>query len=204
MKKLIIKVCGMRDTENIDQLQALEVDWMGFIFFKKSPRNVEQPIFNKKIKTRVGVFVNETFENIIEKARSYQLDIIQLHGEENPDFCQALKEEKLQVIKVFSVGQSFDFSKLKPYEAHCDYFLFDTKGKARGGNGVAFDWSILKNYHGKTPFLLSGGIHENSAIAIKALDFPQMVGIDINSRFELEPAFKNIQKIERFIQEIKL
>ena len=193
----------MREAENIQQLQALDLDWMGFIFFIKSSRNVEQPIFNKKIKNRIGVFVNETFENILRKTQEYQLHGIQLHGDESPKLCWQLKEKGLTVIKVFSVGNSFSFEKTKPYDTVCDYFLFDTKGKERGGNGVTFDWSILNDYNGKLPFLLSGGISETSAEAIKALSFPKLAGIDINSKFEIRPAFKDIQKIKTFIHDIR-
>jgi phosphoribosylanthranilate isomerase len=243
--QLIIKVCGMREPSNIAKLQELEVDWMGMIFFKKSSRNVEQPIFIKKEIPRVGVFVNEEIDFIFKKITDYQLDFVQLHGDESADFCKKIKEtsrsesrdhptdcEKRdivaarkrftpsltsrnpkddglvvsspkKIIKVFSVGNDFDFSILKPYEAVVDYFLFDTKGENRGGNGVAFNWDILKKYNSEVPFLLSGGINSDSVEAIKNFQHPKMVGIDINSRFESEPALKDIQKIKTFIHELR-
>lgn len=218
--QLIIKVCGMREPSNIAKLQELEVDWMGMIFFGKSSRNVEQPIFIKKEIPRVGVFVNEEIDFIFKKIGDYQLDLVQLHGDESVDFCKKIKETfrsesrdrqknglvaslPKKIIKVFSVGNDFDFSILKPYETVIDYFLFDTKGKNRGGNGVAFNWDILKKYNSEVPFLLSGGINSDSIEAIKSFQHPKMVGIDINSRFEREPALKDIQKIKKFIHELR-
>jgi phosphoribosylanthranilate isomerase len=218
--QLIIKVCGMREPSNIAKLQELEVDWMGMIFFEKSSRNVEQPICIKKEIPRVGVFVNEGIDFIFKKITDYQLDLVQLHGDESVDFCEKIKETSRsesrdhskdglivslpkKIIKVFSVGNDFDFSILKPYEAVVDYFLFDTKGKSRGGNGVAFNWDILKKYNSEVPFLLSGGINSDSVEAIKNFQHPKMIGIDINSRFENEPALKDIQKIKTFIHELR-
>ncbi len=204
---MIIKVCGMRDTENIKALQALDVDWMGLIFFEKSSRNVAQLETIDTRTPRVGVFVNEDLATIFMKIKKYDLTIIQLHGEEKPAFCEALKQspfgEKGKIIKVFSAHQEFDFERTKPYEKYCDYFLFDTKGKKRGGNGVAFDWSILKKYEGQLPFILSGGINEKSANAIQNIQHPKFWGIDINSRFEIAPAFKNINKIKQFVYELR-
>lgn len=206
--QLIIKVCGMREPSNIAKLQELKVDWMGMIFFEKSARNVVKPIFIKKEIPRVGVFVNEEIDFILKKITDYELDLVQLHGDESVEFCKKIKDGLIvpfpkKIIKVFSVGNDFDFSILKPYETVVDYFLFDTKGENRGGNGVAFNWDILKKYNSEIPFLLSGGINSDSAEAIKSFQHPKMVGIDINSRFESEPALKDIKKIKTFIHELR-
>ena len=194
----------MREAENIDALQGLDVDWMGMIFFKKSARNVEENVDLEILKPRVGVFVNETMEVILEKVAAFGLTKLQLHGDESPAFCEALKEQfSGELIKVFSVGETFDFEKVKPYENLVDYFLFDTKGKQRGGNGVAFDWQILQEYKGKTPFLLSGGIGAKDIDAIKNFHHPRMIGIDLNSKFEISPALKDIKKLKTFIHGIR-
>lgn len=194
----------MREIENIQALQELEVDWMGMIFFQKSKRNVSEPVDLQIDKPRVGVFVNETLEAILEKVSIFGLSKIQLHGDESPTFCEALKKQfDGEIIKVFSVGDNFDFLITKRYEAVCDYFLFDTKGKHRGGNGVTFDWSILQKYNGRTPFLLSGGIGVEQITAIKAFQHPKMIGIDLNSKFEIRPAFKDIELLKQFIYDIR-
>lgn len=204
MKQQIIKVCGMREAENINALQSLDVDWMGMIFFKKSARNVEENVRTDILKPRVGVFVNESITVILEKVKRFGLSKLQLHGDESPAFCKKLKEQfSGEIIKVFSVGESFDFKQVIPYENLVDYFLFDTKGKQRGGNGIAFDWQILQEYKGKTSFLLSGGIGEEHIEAIKNFNHSKMIGIDLNSKFEICPALKDIKKLKRFINEIR-
>ena len=194
----------MRDAENIMALQDLNVDWMGMIFFKKSARNVEENVEVDISKLSVGVFVNETIEVILEKVERFNLAKLQLHGDESPVFCKALKKQfSGELIKVFSVGETFDFEAVKPYENLVDYFLFDTKGKQRGGNGIAFDWQILQGYKGETPFLLSGGIGALDIEAIRNFHHPKMVGIDLNSKFEISPALKDIKKLKRFIHGIR-
>jgi len=195
-----IKVCGMRDKENISGLLALKPDYIGFIFYDKSKRfvadfpQIEIPSSIKK----VGVFVNETIEEIIEKANKHTLDFVQLHGNETPEYCSALSEKNIKIIKAFSVDENFDFSATKPFEKCVSLFLFDTKGKNYGGNGIKFNWELLQNYTGKTPFLLSGGISKNDAEEIKKIKHPAFLGIDINSGFELEPGLKNIKEIKEF------
>lgn len=200
-----VKVCGLRQADNIAALGALPLDFAGFIFYPKSSRfvtnkpSIELP---KEVK-KVGVFVQATVEEIEEKAALFELDYLQLHGGESPAFCQTLLEKGYSIIKVFSVDKDFDWKELEAFEGLCSFFLLDTKGAAYGGNGVAFDWSILKNYPSATPFLLSGGIAPSSVGALQALDIPQLYGVDINSCFEEAPAYKNVELVQQFIQQIK-
>lgn len=188
----------MREAENIREVEE-GVDLMGFIFWPKSSRYVsERPAYLPTKCKRVGVFVDESIENVQRIAKEYALDYIQLHGSESPDYIRQLDD--LSIIKAFNIATADDFAACIPYEGLVDYFLFDTKGKSVGGNGEKFDWSVLKAYHGRTPFLLSGGIGPNDAERIKAIRHPRYAGIDLNSRFELSPALKDINKLKTFIQ----
>ena len=190
----------MRDKENISGLLALKPDYIGFIFYDRSKRfvadfpQIEIPSTIKK----VGVFVNETIEEIIEKANKHNLDFVQLHGDETSEYCEKLALKNIKIIKAFSVDENFDFSVTKPFENSVSLFLFDTKGNNYGGNGIKFNWELLQNYTGKTPFLLSGGISKNDSEEIKKFKHPAFLGIDINSGFELEPGLKNIKEIKEF------
>jgi phosphoribosylanthranilate isomerase len=200
-----LKVCGMRDDKNIEALIALKPDFIGFIFHEKSPRNVSEiPKINipNSIK-KVGVFVDKNLSFINEKIIDYGLDYIQLHGNETPEFCRKLRNKSNKIIKAFNINDKFDFKQLKAYHAHCDLFLFDAFGKNAGGNGVTFNWDLLQNYQGKTPFLLSGGIDKNMSKQIKAISHPNFIGIDINSGFEIKPALKNIIHIKQFIHDLQ-
>ena len=213
-----IKVCGMRDMENIQRLIALEPDFIGFIFYDKSKRfvtnfpKVEIPLSIKK----VGVFVNESIENIANLVTEHQLDYVQLHGEESPEYCKELIENEainsnesfqLGIMKAFSADETFDFSKTKAYTPYCDYFLFDTKGNEYGGNGIKFNWDILQNYKGKTPYLLSGGISKNDVSLITEFfqkkENKMCIGLDVNSGFEIAPGLKNINDIKEFKQNLE-
>ena len=149
----------MKYPENIEEIAQLQPDYLGFIFYDKSERYFDGklPKIDKSIQ-KVGVFVNATVEEILAKVKLYDLQLVQLHGNESPEFCHVLKLSNVTIIKVFSVGIAFDFNEIQPYENSCDYFLFDTKGEKPGGNGTVFDWEILKNYHSKKLFFLSGGI----------------------------------------------
>ena len=195
-----IKVCGMRDKENISGLLDLKPDYIGFIFYEQSKRfvadfpQIEIPSSVKK----VGVFVNEIIEKIIEKVNKHKLDFVQLHGNETSEYCEKLAAKDIKIIKAFSVDENFDFSATKPFEKCVSLFLFDTKGNNYGGNGIKFNWELLQNYTGKTPFLLSGGISKNDAAEIKKMKHLAFLGIDINSGFELEPGLKNIKEIKEF------
>jgi phosphoribosylanthranilate isomerase len=200
---MIIKTCGMRDADNIRAVSELGIDWMGFIFWAPSSRYVsEKPSFLPTRQKRVGVFVDARIEEVKSKADEYALDLIQLHGSESPAFCERLKaNSRQQLIKAFNIATQEDLEQTIPYEGLVDYFLFDTKAKMVGGNGTQFDWSILSAYQGNTPFLLSGGIGPDDAEKVRNFHHPQLAGIDLNSRFELSPAFKDIEKLKQFITE---
>lgn len=194
-----LKICGMKYPENILEIGSLLPDYMGFIFWEKSARYFDGilPELPKSIK-KTGVFVNETIPIILEKTEKYNLQAIQLHGHESAAFCLELKtklDASIEIIKVFSADENFDFSVLEPFEAVCDYFLFDTKGKLPGGNGTTFDWKILQKYPSTKPFFLSGGIGIEELDAVTEIlktNLP-IYAIDINSKFEIEPGLKNIE-----------
>ena len=197
-----IKICGLKFKSNILGLSKLEPDYMGFVFWEKSKRLVIDSTPNlsqTKIK-KTGVFVNADFEKIKDKVRVHKLEAIQLHGLESPEFCEKIKNLGVEIIKAFSIDENFNFNVLEKYELCSDYFLFDTKGKSPGGNGISFDWEILRNYKYEKKFFLSGGISIESINAIKKikkLSLP-LFCVDINSRFELNPGKKNIELIKSF------
>lgn len=204
-----LKICGMKFSENILETAQLEPDFMGFIFYEKSPRFYsEEAIPEINAVKKVGVFVNASEGEIIEKTIKYGLDLVQLHGNESSDFCKNLKviflENKLEVeiIKAFSVDENFDFESLETYEENTDYFLFDTKGKLYGGNGTVFNWQILKNYTLKKPYFLSGGIGISEINQLKTfLKTPESkycFAIDVNSKFEIEPGLKDKISLKEF------
>ena len=190
----------MRNSENISELMTLKPDYIGFIFYDKSKRFVTDFPQNEIPSTikKVGVFVNEMIEEIVEKENKHTLDFVQLHGDETSEYCSALSAKNIKIIKAFSVDENFDFSATKPFEKQVSLFLFDTKGNNYGGNGIKFNWELLQNYTGKIPFLLSGGISKYDAAEIKKFKHPAFLGIDINSGFELEPGLKNIKEIIEF------
>lgn len=212
----------MKDPENIKGLLERAPDLMGLIFYQKSKRYVGDVFPNPFSKSeyprveKVGVFVNHSIDFIFSQVRRYELDYIQLHGDESADFCAHIKSPLLRgarhipnsckTIKAFAVGQDFNFQVLEPYLKEVDYFLFDTKGKDYGGNGVSFDWGILKNYPFDIPFLMSGGIGPDNLGAL--MDFLQenqlpVFGIDVNSKFELSPGLKNLSSIQEMLQKLK-
>ena len=197
----------MREAENIREVEALGIDLMGFIFWPKSSRYVsERPAYLPTQCKRVGVFVNEDIETIKRIAEDYDLDYIQLHGSESLEYAQRLRSvygDSVAVIKAFNIATTGDFEATKPYEGIVDYFLFDTKGKSVGGNGEKFDWRVLADYHGETPFLLSGGIGPDDAERVKTFNHPKCIGIDLNSRFELSLAHKDIDKLKSFLEKVK-
>lgn len=201
----IIKVCGMTDADNIRSVEELGVDMIGFIFYPKSPRYLYQmPQYLPTQAKRVGVFVNETKENILMYADRFSLDYIQLHGDESPEYCRTLHSQGLHIIKAFSIGLPKDLFATAHYEDFCDYFLFDTRTARYGGSGKQFDWSILQLYTALKPFLLSGGINPYSAKALQEFRHPRLAGIDINSRFETSPGIKDVERIERFLEELRM
>lgn len=197
----LIKVCGMREAENIREVEALGIDVIGFIFWPKSSRCVStRPDYLPVNAKRAGIFVNEDIEQVKRIAVDYALDIIQLHGNESPDYARNLRNWK--VIKAFNIASEEDLESTVIYDGAVDYFLFDTKGKAVGGNGEKFDWEVLASYNGQTPFILSGGIGPDDTERIQTFYHPQCIGIDLNSRFELSPGLKDITSLRRFLSQL--
>ena len=199
-----LKVCGMKYIDNIKSIGDLKPDYMGFIFYEKSKRNFEGiiPELPKGIK-KTGVFVNEYMEIVVSLVEEYKLEAIQLHGDESVECIQEIRThlpKKVEIIKVFGIKDDFDFSALEPYENEVNYFLFDTKGKERGGNGVKFDWSVLKKYPFSKPFFLSGGIGLKDVQEIQKIKNTGLpiYAVDVNSKFEKKPGFKNIKEVKNF------
>lgn len=200
-----LKVCGMKLENNISEISKLSPDFMGFIFWPKSKRffNEKTIDISNEIK-KVGVFVNQDYDLIVHKINQFKLDFVQLHGREDDQFCKKIKTH-CKVIKVFNIGKDFDFEILNSFENVCDYFLFDTKGDSYGGNGIKFNWKLLKKYCSTKPFLLSGGIDLTDfteILKIKDLKIP-LFGIDINSKFEVEPGLKNFEKVQELLKKMK-
>lgn len=203
-----IKICGMKIPENIHAIAELNPDFMGFIFYPKSPRYAE-PLDVEALKTlpkrilKIGVFVNASLDDMLTAIKKYSLNGVQLHGTESEDICYTLRMAGLLVFKAFPVAEVSDFDATDRYEGTCDFFLFDTKTKEYGGSGVKFDWRMLESYKGETPFLLSGGISADDADAIRAINHPKFTGIDLNSKFEVSPGLKDIDLLKSFLKEIR-
>jgi phosphoribosylanthranilate isomerase len=199
---MIIKVCGLKFEQNLIDVASLDIDMVGYNFYEPSPRYVQNtlPIIPSKIK-KVGVFVNASESNILQKVRDYRLDYAQLHGDESPEFCKKIKET-IPVIKVFRIDDLFDFNLIKEF-VFCNYFLFDTATKQFGGSGKKFDWSLLNNLDIKVPFLISGGIGPDDLDDILKFRHPTFKGIDINSKFELSAGLKDVEKVKNFADGIK-
>lgn len=210
MKPKIIKVCGLRDGANIRRVEQLAPDWMGFICWSGSARHVgEVPTYMPSACRRVGVFVNATPDFILQRTASLGLHILQFHGQESPGFCHMIREKakerghKVEIMKAFPVKAGEAFPDTRAYESCCDYFLFDTYTARMGGSGRTFDWGRLGDYQGNTPFLLSGGIGPEHLDALRRMDLPRCVGVDLNSRFEVGPALKDVQRLESFIRALR-
>ncbi|MDE6642574.1 MAG: phosphoribosylanthranilate isomerase [Muribaculaceae bacterium] len=205
---MIIKICGMRYPENIDEITPLMPMMMGFIFYPGSPRDAtgldESVVKNLPAYIRpVAVTVNKTYDEIIYLCEKYGFKIVQLHGDETPELCQRLKDAGLVVFKAIAVGDSFDRSLLDRYQKSVDLFLFDTKSDKRGGSGKKFSWNLLDSYDLDVPYLLSGGISPDDAEAVIDAVRPGMAGIDINSRFEDTPGHKDLEKLIKFIVKLR-
>lgn len=218
-----IKVCGMQDATNLASVLGLSPDLVGFIFYPPSPRYVKKgnllegngslflsgelnqiPNSDRGMVSKtVGVFVNAAEEDVLQETASHRLDYVQLHGDESPGYCASI-QGFVPVIKAFRVDDQFDFSVCDAYQEACDLFLFDAKGLRYGGNGTKFNWSLLANYQGPTPFFLSGGIGPEDVEAITSFTHPYLEGIDVNSGFELSPGEKDVQTLRRFINEVRL
>ena len=229
---MIIKVCGMRDADNIREVSELDIDMMGFIFWKDSPRFVRmisshagiipdysEERLNKnsgkvvddqhRIK-RVGVFVDDMPQTIVTRIYNYELDYVQLHGEESCIMIDNLRRTLepdirtgVKIIKTISVSSAEDIEKTKEYEGCVDLYLFDTKCQTMGGSGDKFDWSVLSAYKGNVPFLLSGGIGMDDVDKIKSFQHPQFAGVDVNSCFETEPGVKDVEKLRLFVEKLR-
>ncbi|WP_457270299.1 phosphoribosylanthranilate isomerase [Pedobacter sp. UYEF25] len=200
----------MKYASNIAALADLKPDYLGFIFYDKSPRNVSDVsselirYIPKEIKT-VGVFVDENLENVMRKVADLDLSAVQLHGRESSEYCLALKNHfsSLEIIKAFGVDNAFEFAMLESYEEAVDFFLFDTKTSMHGGSGKQFDWTILEHYKLNKPYFLSGGIDSCHVPDILNVDDERLVAVDVNSKFEVEPGLKNIAKLEEFFTLIR-
>jgi phosphoribosylanthranilate isomerase len=209
MGNLKIKVCGMREPKNIAGIAKVRPDFIGFIFYPKSKRFTgyeAQPTIIEAVSShirKVGVFVNEATEQVFVTAQNWKLNVIQLHGQETPDYCRTIQNSGYVVFKAFPVDELFDFESLKAYQNCCDYFLFDTKGKLPGGTGQKFNWQLLDNYTLNVPFFLSGGIGPDDVKNIRNFRHPQLFGLDINSGFEISPGTKDVEKVRKFILEIR-
>ena len=232
---MYIKVCGMREPENIRAVSALGIDMIGFVFWPDSPRFVRMissqagiiPDYSVErlnkgrgkvealadevvLPKRVGVFVDDMPQSIVTRVFNYDLDYVQLHGEESRVMIENLRrtlepdiKSGVKIIKALSIGSPEDVSRYKEYEGVVDLFIFDTKCKTLGGSGEQFDWDVLKLYDGQTPFLLSGGIGPDDVERVKSFSHPQFAGVDLNSRFEIEPGLKDVETLRQFIQAIR-
>ena len=203
----LTKVCGMRDAENIRAVERLGINLMGFIFWPHSSRYVSAPpAYLPTACRRVGVFVDATIDDVRQPMADYSLDYLQLHGQESPEYIQSLRtacgDSIATIIKAFNIATAADLAQTKPYEGLADLFLFDTRGKSVGGNGTKFDWTVLNDYNGTTPFILSGGIGPDDAEQLRAFHHPKCTGIDLNSRFELVPGLKDVSALRKFFTEL--
>jgi len=195
----------MRYEDNIRLIASIKPDYMGFIFFEGSSRYVfdSTPKLSTSIK-KTGVFVNASYKTIVEKINTHNLQAVQLHGEESPEFCKTLQALNVEIIKVFSIKNEFDFEVLTPYETVCDLYLFDTKGPLAGGNGYCFDWSVLESYPSSKPYFLSGGIGIENLDQLQEFKTSKAAthcfAVDVNSKFEVAAAKKNKELLEKFKQ----
>lgn len=200
-----IKVCGLMNYENISNVIIAGADHVGFIFHKQSPRYFNDALSFDQIRSikakKVGVFVNENSYSVLNKVAHYDLDLIQLHGDESPGYCLELKKY-VKTIKSFGIDENFDFRILESYIDKADYFLFDTATVNHGGSGKNFDHTLLQKYRFDIPFFLSGGISLENSRSIKQLKHRQLIGIDLNSKFESSPGIKEASKVKQFIEMI--
>ena len=206
-----IKVCGITEMKQLQQLDGLDIDFAGLIFYKESPRYIGEKISKSELKKadfdlkKVGVFVNPEMIDVLDAIDDYGLDAVQLHGDESPEMCDDLSSE-VEVIKAFRVTDGLDIDKMvAPYDAVCDYYLFDTGGlkESFGGTGKQFDWTILTKAKIEKPYFLSGGIRPEDAVKVKGFKHPDFFGVDINSQFEKEPGVKDMGKVLQFRQGLK-
>lgn len=200
---LRLKICGIKFKQNMLQVAEVLPDYMGFIFYPRSRRFMLETLLPSdlsllpaKIK-KVGVFVNETANEVLDKSSTYNLDTVQLHGNESPEMCETVLQKGLQVIKAFSIDESFDFNRTKAYHRIAHQFLFDTKTKRFGGSGQTFNWDLLKKYDQQTPFFVSGGIGVQELDQIEPLLSMNIYGLDLNSKLETEPGLKDVELVKQ-------
>lgn len=204
-----IKVCGLRDAENLKQIAELNPDFVGFIFYDQSPRFVGEDLDEETVKAlpktirKVGVFVNASPDYILRNVKKYDFQYVQLHGNETPEYCRSLRNRGISLIKAFRIDASFNFSMLNNYKAHCDFFLFDAKGDQPGGNGITFDWNILSRYDDEKPFFISGGIGLANLDQLAQLKDMKLYGVDVNSQVETAPGMKDAAKVKELIDRVR-
>lgn len=208
-RNMLIKICGIRYPGNLREILSVSPDLLGFIFYSGSPRYVGGSLSASDLKEvppgikKVGVFADEKPDRIIKTVKLFMLDMVQLHGDESPAVCNAVKLAGVDVIKAFRIRDDFDFENTTPYSGSCKYLLFDSGGKSPGGNGIRFNWEKLRGYKGETPFFLSGGIKPESVPDLNAFYHRSMTGIDLNSGFETEPGKKEVPLLREFIKTIR-
>jgi phosphoribosylanthranilate isomerase len=204
-----LKVCGMRDADNLKDIAALGPDYIGFIFYDQSPRFVGDTLDETLVKSlprsirKVGVFVNASPDYILRMVKKYDFQYVQLHGTETPEFCRSLRNRGINIIKAFRIDDSFNFSMLNNFKAQCDFFLFDAKGDQPGGNGVTFDWNILSRYDNEKPFFISGGIGLSNVDQVNLLKGFKLYGVDVNSQVETSPGVKDVAKVKEILSYLR-
>lgn len=201
-RSLLVKVCGINNQSNLKKIDKIGIDMLGINFYLGSKRYIGNISIttNPNIK-RVGVFVDPTYDEVIQYTLECHLQFAQLHGDVSPEFCREIQEE-VKVIKAWGIGKDFDFAQVEVY-SFCDLFIFDNQTKDHGGSGEKFSWSKLDEYKGDVPFLLAGGIGPEDVDMIKSINHPMMMGVDINSKFEFEPGLKNLALVDVFVKELK-
>ena len=204
-----IKICGLKHKTNLFDVVEAGVDYVGMIFYEKSPRFVLDSLYPEDVwflpdeVEKIGVFVNASFDEIKKYAKLYQLNLIQLHGNETPEVCKQLQDLGYGVIKAFGVDESFDFNSLNPYQSSVDFFLFDTKTSDYGGSGITFDWNILTNYTLDIPIFIGGGVGLENLNELLNFNFPFLYSVDMNSKLEIEPGLKDILKVQKAVEIVK-
>ena len=202
-----IKVCGLTVSENIQAVDFLGADYLGFIYYSKSKRF--SSILKEDIEAcrakKVGVFVNSPLNDVLEQINKSALDVIQLHGEESVQYCKELRKynQEVELIKAIPIQDKRSLKQVEPYLDIANYLLFDTACLSRGGSGVKFDWTILDEYKGTLPFFLSGGLGVEDVMCLKKWKHPFLYGVDINSRFEIKPGVKDINVLNTFIKKLR-
>jgi phosphoribosylanthranilate isomerase len=204
-----VKVCGLRDADNLKDIAELNPDFIGFIFYEQSPRFVGETLDVAVLKTlpksikRVGVFVNASPDYVLRTVKKYDLHYAQLHGNETPEYCRSLRNKGVSIIRAFRVDDSFNFSMLHNFKPYCDFFLFDAKGEQPGGNGVQFDWGVMSRYDNEKPFFISGGIGLHNLDQLTQLEGMKLYGVDVNSQVEAAPGVKDVEKVRELIARLK-